>query len=98
MQIFCNLEIERGLNKAKSKNYIDKFKSPILQDNSKNLSHKSSDLQGVKKNLNYTGTPEILSKQMTKLKSPDTNPLPTKISYNEMMQSNITSFREAVDM
>ena len=44
------------------------------------------------------GTPEIISKHIGKLKSPMDNKFCRQMNYNEMIKSNITSFREAVDI
>jgi hypothetical protein len=87
--------------KAKStwktyKNRSKTYKSPSSQMASKASFTKRVNLDTVKKNLGLE-TPEMVTKEKCMFATPDAAQIP-QISYKQMVKSNITSFREAVDI
>lgn len=89
-------------SKPGSKFPAKSYKSPVLdcELRRENLTARQDNTyEWVKRNLlTNIGTPEVVSKNLAKLKSPEMTQPSSHMSYKEMIKSNITSFREAVDI
>lgn len=89
-------------SKPVSKHPVKSYKSPVLdcELQRENLTaRQDGTYEAVKRNLlSNIGTPEVASKNLARFKSPEMGQPNSHMTYKEMIKSNITSFREAVDI